>query len=459
MDLRDPIPAYITALTIVGDKAYDRMGIWMRTGDVNGDGCNDLVVASDEVDEPNQIIEHNNRGMVYVIRGGNHLAVSQTIDLSQYGSTALAGHIARFPPPGAAKYHFGSTCQIADLDGNSRGEVLASATLNRSDASLRIPDEDSQTREASGGAFRGKLYIAWDDNFPNGLWPNGYEFDISAPTLGQCTEISGGSSNISFGEEMFGGLDYDGDGMAELFVGDIVGNGANGNASGLGYVLYHAADLKNTVFSIDSPPGGVVVTTIDGPVGGAISSNTAAQGDFNGDGIFDLMVGNPHDNPQGRFHAGSMHILFGRVGGWPTCINLATGLEPPKNQIRMKRVNGAHGQNGSDLGDTLCYSAATGDVDGDGRIDLIVNEMVGNGIGPGTINVGDLLVISGPALGQIVAADLNGTGTVNMADFGLFAIEWLSTNCGLCNGADLTGNNEVGLPDLLQLATDWLICQ
>lgn len=76
------------------------------------------------------------------------------------------------------------------------------------------------------------------------------------------------------------------------------------------------------------------------------------------------------------------------------------GLEPPKNQIRMKRVNGSQGQNQSDLGDTLCYSAATGDVDGDNRTDLIVNEMAGNGIGPGTINVGNLLVISGRSCGE-----------------------------------------------------------
>lgn len=48
-----------------------------------------------------------------------------------------------------------------------------------------------------------------------------------------------------------------------------------------------------------------------------------------------------------------------------------------------------------DAGDTLCYSAAAGDVDGDGSHDLITNEMVGNGSGPAAVDVGNLVVFSG----------------------------------------------------------------
>ena len=34
-------------------------------------------------------------------------------------------------------------------------------------------------------------------------------------------------------------------------------------------------------------------------------------------------------------------------------------------------------------------------MDGDGRTGIIVNEMVGNGLGPGTVDAGNLLLISG----------------------------------------------------------------
>jgi FG-GAP repeat len=51
---------------------------------------------------------------------------------------------------------------------------------------------------------------------------------------------------------------------------------------------------------------------------------------------------------------------------------------------------------GTDTGDTLCYSAATGDLDGDGRADLIVNGMVGNGSSPDAVDTGNLLILGPP---------------------------------------------------------------
>ena len=49
LDLRNP-PQDIMMTTFLGVSAYDRFGIWMRTGDVTGDGIPDIVVGSDEVD-------------------------------------------------------------------------------------------------------------------------------------------------------------------------------------------------------------------------------------------------------------------------------------------------------------------------------------------------------------------------------------------------------------------------
>ncbi len=55
---------------------------------------------------------------------------------------------------------------------------------------------------------------------------------------------------------------------------------------------------------------------------------------------------------------------------------------------------------GEDVGDTLGYSAAFGDLDQDGLDGLILNEMVGNGIGPGRMDVGNLIVLSGAAVAE-----------------------------------------------------------
>ena len=43
----------------------------------------------------------------------------------------------------------------------------------------------------------------------------------------------------------------------------------------------------------------------------------------------------------------------------------------------------------------ICYSATAGDLDENGTVDLIFNEMAGNGIASGTDDVGTLLILSG----------------------------------------------------------------
>ena len=59
-------------------------------------------------------------------------------------------------------------------------------------------------------------------------------------------------------------------------------------------------------------------------------------------------------------------------------------------------IFGANGERSvDDTGDTLMYSAAAADMDRDGKIDLIINEMRGNGVSPAALDVGNLLIISG----------------------------------------------------------------
>jgi len=55
-----------------------------------------------------------------------------------------------------------------------------------------------------------------------------------------------------------------------------------------------------------------------------------------------------------------------------------------------------------------------------------------------------------------IKGDLNASGQVDFIDFAIFAIQWLETDCGLCGGADLTGEGNVELDDLSELVTNWL---
>jgi hypothetical protein len=131
------------------------------------------------------------------------------------------------------------------------------------------------------------------------------------------------------------------------------------------------------------------MTTFIGPEAGDIASDTALQGDFDGDGLPDIAFSSPHGSPRGREEAGIVHIAHGQVGVFPEVVDLRDGNEPDASEIRLTEIQGVKPH------DVLCYSAAASDHDRDGIDDLVVNEMLGDGLQPGTENAGNLIVISG----------------------------------------------------------------
>jgi hypothetical protein len=459
------IPAALTAATFVGASSYDRLGIWMRTGDVDGDGIDDIVVGADEVDDTVGMVTLNN-GSVYVIRGGAHLEADQTVDLADFGTVdfvvALDGHVAWLrPPPGSNDFHLGAACQMGDLDGNGKAEVIAAAALNRSSAGIRLDGAPGGTGEAGGGSPHGDVFIAWDDLFPPSDWASGYTVVLSLPSA-SVTRISGATmnpANQELGEELLAGLDYDGDGANDIFLGDLAGNGGNGSFSGVGHVIFNVAALKGMAVEvadlIGSPPPGVRHTLILGAVAGAIGADTALHGDYDGDGLADLGFCNPKDSPEGRGSAGSVHVIFGEVGGWPAVIDLAPADLPAPAAVRIVEIQGADGA-GPDSGDTLCYSAASGDIDADGVVDLLINEMEGNGFMPDgddpeteldpAPDVGNLLLINGAKLVDRVLLDIDGNGIADPLTDGVLILRFLFGFTGttlvqgaLGNGATRTG--------------------
>jgi hypothetical protein len=53
-------------------------------------------------------------------------------------------------------------------------------------------------------------------------------------------------------------------------------------------------------------------------------------------------------------------------------------------------------------------------------------------------------------------ADIDGDGDINMIDFALLSLHWPETDCGICDGCDLTGDRSVGPEDLQEFVSHWL---
>ncbi len=195
--------------------------------------------------------------------------------------------------------------------------------------------------------------------------------------------------------------DVTGDGIADLIIArqnhtpgaGRVGAGAVTILLGGAALADHAATLAP--IDLAAPPVGLTLTTFVGAATGDIASDTALQGDFDGDGLPDLAFGSPHGSPYGRSEAGIVHIFHGQSGPFPERIELRWGDQPDAALVRISEVHGVN------AGDVLCYSADAGDQDGDGRDDLIVNEMLGDGLSPGTNDVGNLVVVSGERIANL----------------------------------------------------------
>ena len=395
LDLAAP-PSGVSVVTLQGADARDRLGFWMRTGDATGDGISDVLVSADQANLPGA----NNAGSAFLLRGGAHLNASATIDLATFGTSPFAAHLARFEPPtGAGDYHFGATLALLDLDQNGRAEVLISAALSRIGGLLAAAGAPPESGIAAGGNAGGSLFIFWDNNLPptGQGWPPGLTLRFeTAP--GDVSRIDGGTipdllTSDRFGEELIGGVDYDGDGRTDLFVGDIRGDTPTRIDAGLGHVFFDSAVLRRRSFGLDAIPPDVRVTHLLGPSAEAISSDTTLQGDIDGDGRVDLVVASPLADPEGRRDAGTIHVLWGQSGPWPEVIDFATR---PAGTFKTTDIYGARGATSEqDFGDVLMYSAVGADVDADGRTDLVVNEMTGNGAANGALDVGNLVIISG----------------------------------------------------------------
>src|SRR3712207_5272437 len=97
----------------------------------------------------------------------------------------------------------------------------------------------------------------------------------------------------------------------------------------------------------------------DGPgVGEQAGGALAAVGDVNGDGLADTAVASLLADPNGRADAGSVYVAFGRRSSDPRASNLPSGGIRIDGPLAGERIGAA--------------VAGAGDVNGDGRADVLV---------------------------------------------------------------------------------------
>lgn len=322
-------------VTIVGADPGDFLSIALAAGDVSGDEIDDLILGATGGDGPDN--DRQEAGEVHVVVGSEDPPQRIALDDDEPYFTVWGDR------PGDLVPNYLTT---GDLDGDGRDEVLIGAPM----AGHVGPDDED-------GRPRGETYIA---RVPDSA---GGEVDL-AEDGDRVTRLRGGGDADAFGFYL-SAADVNGDGLDDAIVGarDADGENDSRNNAGEVHILFGGEDLPQ---SID-----LAEETLDLTVTGAAPNDSlgisVSAGDLDGDGAQDLLLGAALGDgcEDGAPDAGEAYALVGRED-WPDTIDLAAGGYDLS-------VFGAEAE------DALAFSLTTGDVNGDGKDDVIAGALLADG--------------------------------------------------------------------------------
>ncbi len=302
------LPLSQANLTMSGDRAWGRAGSALAVGDLNDDGIADLVIGAPAEVAPGEY------GRAYVVYGRSSFPTS--LSLSQ-ANVVVSGTQA-----GAWA---GYALATGDLDGDGKHDLAVGAPAFSTGPAVTRTGQ-VYVFLSSQGTLTGGVSAADAD-----LTVSGQEAYAAVGTSVAIADVSGDGTY----EDLIIGAPFD-DPFASPHKGEVAVFFGSGSLTGSRTVAQ--ADLRITGMWVKDWLGRMV-----------------AAGDVNGNGVADLVIGATGDGQAGEGFS-TVYLFYGRSG-------LSGSL--PASAADVVLASGAPGEQSG-------YSLGTGNLDGDGRADLVV---------------------------------------------------------------------------------------
>ncbi|MBT3342526.1 MAG: hypothetical protein HN712_17190 [Gemmatimonadetes bacterium] len=359
-----------------------QFGTPVRSGDLNGDGLDDLVVSAMAGDGPPEDPRANaGEVAIYFSQG----VIAGTADLRDELPNVVTIY-------GEAAFDiFGIKTEVADVDGDGRQDLLVGAFY----------------ADGPAGEDAGKLYLI-SGHLLTDLLARGQDLNLATLPIDGVSVFHGPESRSRLGVWMAAG-DVDGDRHTDIVVGADQGSDITGQATenGQTWILYGPHVFGEAIQLGSTPEDASVIYGAD-PTDHI--GSTVACADVDGDGYADAIIGagafgtlrNAYDRDGGagdgpgnsRTQAGDLYVVFGSDRR-SRRVDLAASLDPSRDGEPIMVMYGADG--GSSSPDRLGEEIATADINGDGIADLLVGAYRADGPGNTRRDAGETYVVFGAA--------------------------------------------------------------